>query len=179
VKVLFISDGPRDVAALPAIVCGVLRAPAAAIEPSDHSRPWSKVKGHGKGYCRRMQAMIALARANRIPARVCTVDCDNAARRKRLGDLHLARDNDRNRNSPLPAALGEARPHLEAWLIDDPDALRQALPSCRGTDMPSFSKIPKPKEWLNTLLDEDGCEDGPSRTAKIVEIANRLDHSRC
>jgi hypothetical protein len=58
---------------------------------------------------------------------VAVVDRDTARPRARLTELQKGREGARFRGHRLPAALGEAAPHMEAWLLADGDAVKKIL----------------------------------------------------
>jgi hypothetical protein len=109
---------------------------------------------------------------------VATVDSDRSAPRKRLDEIRLGRSEDRQdpRASPMPAALGEAVPHLEAWLLDDPVAVRNVLRFSNEKDIPNVQAV-LPKDTLNNLIVESERDEHPTQV--LAEIANELDRGRC
>jgi hypothetical protein len=108
---------------------------------------------------------------------VATVDCDKSSPREKLSDLTAARQRDRTAGYHTPAALGEAIPHLEAWLIDDPVAVRGALQLQPATDIRSPTKIKSPKDELNQLHGQSASELFPLEL--LAAIATSLDPGRC
>jgi hypothetical protein len=180
-KLLFVGDGSRDIAVLPALVENLLDVSDGSVRTDSVFKQWRDIElfEGGTGYRRRMQFAIAQARAERIQGLVCAVDCDKAHPRERLKELNNARDADRTKNTSLPTAIGEARPHGEAWLVDDPDAVREGLSLDSNVHVPSYKKIKDPKAELNKLLDAGGATDGAARCAKMILIAEKLDPDRC
>lgn len=78
----------------------------------------------------------------------------------------------------MPAALGEARPHGEAWLLDDVEAVRQALKLETAENIPSRKKTSNPKQALEELI--SGSErGGDTRIDVLRDIAVALDPDRC
>ena len=55
-------------------------------------------------------------------------------------ELREARERDRMERPPFPTAFGEADPHGEAWLLDDPTAIRDALELDPEVEIPTLSK---------------------------------------
>jgi len=94
-----------------------------------------------------------------------------------LSDLKAARERDRTAGHNTPAALGEAIPHLEAWLIDDPVAVRGALKLEPATDIRSPTKIKSPKDELNKLHRD--CVSELSLLELLESVAANLDPKRC
>jgi len=78
----------------------------------------------------------------------------------------------------LPTALGCANPHAEAWLLDDPVAVRDALELDADTIVPSFRKTKSPKGALAGLISQSRKADVSIRRI-LAEIAQRLDPVRC
>jgi len=132
-----------------------------------------KIKGfHGK-------VLFALQQAQDLKASalVAVVDRDKDQEGHRLQNLRAGRDEHRSKYTPIPAALGEAIPHGEAWLLDDEVAVREALSLDPGTPFRSVSKIQNPKEELESLIKA-------SRRRKVdkevlADIARLVQPGRC
>lgn len=112
---------------------------------------------------------------------VATVDQDRAPARERLGELVKGRAEARERPDlvAFPAAVGEARPHGEAWLLDDPVAVRDGLYLPGQVQVPAVSKVKDPK---SALADLDALVDHPPGEApidRLARIARALDPTRC
>jgi hypothetical protein len=79
---------------------------------------------------------------------------------------------------PFPTALGEAILHGEAWLLDDPHAIRQVLELEVHVPIPTIRKARQPKETLNQLI-----RLSRHRTEPWMEllrgIAQLMEVSRC
>jgi hypothetical protein len=178
-KVLFVGDGHRDSKVIPAIVEHTLGLDTGAIANGSTCESWSSVTLHGRGYARRLPYFVNRARTHKMDGVVCTVDSDKAPKRARLKELLSARQEDRTKNAPFPTAIGEARPHLEAWLLDDREAVRAALPLPDGLDVPSLKKASCPKTSLNALFNACGLRDGDSCSERLAMIAESLDPLRC
>jgi hypothetical protein len=108
---------------------------------------------------------------------VAVVDRDRSSGRERLNELKAARDADRAKRTPVPTALGEANPHLEAWLLDDAEAVKSAL------QLPAGSPVPKvagdPKADLEALhAGSSRCGDPKVAAWKDIACAVRLTSSR-
>jgi hypothetical protein len=142
-------------------------------------REWKKIPlTRGGGYKRRLQFVLLQARDQEFDGVVATVDSDRDKPKRRLGTLQSAREQDRQsiRVSPIPAALGEAVPHLEAWLLDDPKAIRTVLKIAGNKEIANVFQS-SPKSTLNDLIGES------NRTEELLtiltEIATAIDVSRC
>jgi hypothetical protein len=91
--------------------------------------------------------------------------------------LIAARQRDRDASHATPAAIGEAVPHCEAWLIDDPVAVRAALQLPTTVEIASPTKIKSPKDELDRLYQECGS---PLETLQLLAaIAGGLAPERC
>lgn len=179
-----VGDGHRDVAAVPQLVRAVLGS------GFQHSaRTWQfyvrlhrrekKVPGYVlRGYGVKLLYVLQAARAAGDDGVVATVDADKDRRHERLEQLKTAREADRARHTPLPAALGEARPHSEAWLLDDPVAVREGLGLARNADVPDVLNCDYPKDSLEDLHKHSPRNSEPP--LKVwPDIAARVDVSRC
>lgn len=118
------------------------------------------------------------AREQGLDGLVATVDRDRSPGRDRLGSLDAARKEDRQARPPLPTAIGCADPHAEAWLLDDPRAVRDALRLEASTPVPNARKVDDPKQALNDL--HSGSPRARDlRLLVLAEIAAKLDPARC
>src|SRR5262249_36625969 len=128
--------------------------------------PWKDLHLHGspRGLSKKLLYMLRRARDRGAAGVVATVDADKFAGRTKLADLKSARSKDRDAGHTTPAALGEAIPHLEAWLLDDDVAVRTALNLHSATPIEAPTKIKSPKDELNRLCDSSGI------TQTILEI---------
>ncbi len=170
IPLLFVGDGARDAAMLPPIVSTIL---GKAVRPE--SRNWARLHAAGRGYDRKLLFAFAAARADGLAGVVATVDSDKTGR-DRLAEMHAARARDRTKNPALPAALGCAEPHAEAWLLDDPTAIRAELNLPAAHSLPSVRQSNNPK----AVLDEAMSATGTSRYLdRIALVAGALVPSRC
>ena len=115
IKLFFVGDGPRDEAVVPHLVAKILALDALQSGFS----PWASLHKKSKGYARKLRFAIRQARDQNALGLVATVDSDESGRSGRLNQLRDGRDEDRQSAPPFPTSLGEAIPHLEAWLLDD------------------------------------------------------------
>jgi hypothetical protein len=172
IDVLFIGDGPRDRATAPVLVEQILNVDV-NVEFSD----WKRL--HSKGYGRKLRYAICQARDREVAGLVATLDADRAPQRQRLGELRKARDEDRENSPPLPTALGEAVPHSEAWLLDDPVAVRNALGLSAETPVPTVRQTDSPKESLNDLINQSKSVEELTVLDVLQQIASELLPARC
>jgi hypothetical protein len=173
IHLYFVGDGPRDGAAIPRLVERILVADVDA-----EFSPWARLHARGRrGYGRKLRYAIRQARDRSLSGVVATVDSDKAPPRERLRELRQSRDDDRTTSAPLPTALGEAVPHLEAWLLDDPEALREALGLDSREDVPTVRKAKHPKTELNSLIEKSSYDR--SLLDHLSEISRRCDPIRC
>jgi len=92
--------------------------------------------------------------------------------------MQEARAEDREIHPSLPTALGEAVPHGEAWLLDDPVAVRRTLRLSAEVKIPTVRETKNPKGVLQGLL----AKSLRATERPIViwgEIARELDTERC
>lgn len=180
-RLRIVGDGERDAATVPPLVRGILKADFTA-EPS----PWprlhrgeKKAPGyHLKGYGLKLYYLLRSARSSGADGVVATVDADKATRRQRLNEMRKAREADRAVRPPLPAALGEARPHSEAWLLDDPAAVREGLGLSRDAQVPNVRDCSYPKHILEELhRGSPRHDDAP--LAVWPDIAAQVEPERC
>jgi hypothetical protein len=176
-KLLFAGDGPRDEATVPRLVSRLLGAEIEAVFEA-----WRGIRLQGgakglKGYGRKLLFLIRLARDRDLAGVVATVDCDRGAPREKLRDLMAARSRDREAGHAIPVALGEAIPHLEAWLLDDPVAVRTALELPTAAEIKSPSKVDSPKAELHGLHRDSTCD--LTEMEMLAAVARMLDVARC
>ncbi len=172
IRLLFVGDGQRDAALGPALVGNLLRA-----EVQGGFRAWARVNAAGKGYDRKLLFALRQARDDGYAGVVATIDRDSSRGSERLRSLKRGLERDRFRQAPLPTALGCADPHAEAWLLDDPVAVREALGLPGSHAIPSVARESDPKRALQALHDASGS--GASPSAVCAAIAARLVLARC
>lgn len=159
---------------VPHIVGGILQIEFDG-EPVDFVA-WSDRRLHGEsGNGRRLKFVVREALADGIDGVVATVDQDKAKPRERLNVLIAAREDDRNSGRHLPTGLGEARPHGEAWLLDDQVAVKGVLGISAGEAIPTVQKSRSPKNALNNL-----CTAFERKFADVLPgMAAKIDVGRC
>ncbi len=173
IRLLIVGDGERDAATNPHLVKVIT---GADVDPIP--MPWPRLNEAGRGYDRKLLFAIRKARDEGLEAVVATVDQDKSRSRDRLRALVAARTRDRETAPPLPTALGCANPHAEAWLLDDPVAVRTVLRFDPGLAIPTVRKVASPKDELTGLHTRSERAGEPIRTI-LVEIAQALDPIRC
>ena len=168
-RLMFVGDGPLDEAAVPPLVEGIL-----GCEVERSFRSWKGIRVH-RGYGSKLRFAARVAEQGH-DGLVATVDQDREKAGRRLRVLAKARETERG-SSTFPMAIGEARPHLEAWLLDDDIAVREAL------GLPGQAKIPSPrnvhpKETLLRLLNENP-RSGEQPVAVWRDLARAMEVGRC
>ncbi len=73
--------------------------------------------------------------------------------------------------------MGEADPHADVWLLDDPVAVREALELQHDVIIPNVSKSYCPKEDLNALIGGSKYRDA-ERMATLSAIARYVNKDR-
>lgn len=121
-RLRIIGDGPRDEGVLKCLVETLL---GRSVEAG--FRDWHRIRLRRPSYGNKLKLELLNARADGDDGVVAVVDADREPRRARLRELAAGREEHRNTHGPFPAALGEARPHVEVWLLDDEKAVRAGL----------------------------------------------------
>jgi hypothetical protein len=173
IRLLFVGDGERDAATNPHLVTVIT---GAQVDPT--TRPWARLHEAGRGYDRKVLFAILQARQDGLDGVVATVDRDTSPGRDRLHDLQAGRTRDREKHAPLLTALGVADPHAEAWLLDDPVAVRTALRLPPDLHIPTARQVESPKSEIGRLHRTSSRSDEPIRTL-LIEIAQSLSVDRC
>ncbi len=171
IRILFVGDGERDAVTVPRLVETIIGASLDA-----ETRHWARLHAP-KQYGRKLRYSFLQAKDLAVSGLVATVDRDKDRSGERLSKLRNAREEERARGSVLPVALGEAAPHGEAWLLDDPVAVRLALNLPPDAEIPSPTRVKSPKEELHRLLETS--ERGERPLEVFPDIARRVDLSRC
>lgn len=174
---LMTADGPRDEVTVPYLVAGLLGEEVRAEFTS-----WKdiRVRGGAKGIGalgRKLLFLMRRAKDRGFAGLVATVDRDKDAASHKLSDLRQAREYDRANSKLTPAALGEAIPHVEAWLLDDPVAVRAALGFAPDAEIKSPTKIRSPKDELHALCGK--CKTGQSAIELLTQLAKQLAIAHC
>ena len=176
IKLLFVGDGPRDRASIPSLVQNILAKPADC-ECDD----WARLhhRGSGRGYRNKLLFAIRRAQADKKDGLVATVDSDSPVPSDRIKELKDARESLRRKERPFPTALGEAVPNGDAWLLDDPLAVCDALQLDRNTAIPVVTKVRDPKPELDKIISQSS-RAGDDLLQVLAEIAQlvRMERSR-
>ncbi len=175
IHLLFVGDGALDSVVVPHLVEVIVGANVEA-----DSVAWARLHGDksGHGYKRKLLFAIRQARARRLQGLVATVDADKDRPRRKLQQLRDGRESDRMASAHLPIGLGEAVPHLEAWLLDDPLAVREGLGLRADASIPSVRRTRNPKEALKELLSQSS-RSGERPLEVWPDIAGKLRADRC
>lgn len=176
-RILFVGDGPRDKAVVPRLTERVL-----SVVIADQFRDWKSLRLHKSGtggrYVRKLRYAVRVARDGNVSGIVAVVDADRAKRRERLKQLQDGRKLDRASLLQFPTAVGEAVPHVDAWLLDDPQAIRRALGLPANVSIPTVRTSKSPKRDLNELIDQSS-QLGNSVSDVLAAIARLFDPTRC
>jgi hypothetical protein len=174
IRIHFVGDGPRDAATIPELVKTIL---GAEIQLTGHKvTNWFHLRD--KGYEKKVLFALLQAQDLNASALVAVVDRDKDPKGGRLQKLRQGRDQHGNKHRPIPAALGEANPHGEAWLLDDEAAVREALKLDPETPVLPVNKARSPKGELESLI-------AVSRRRKelsidvLADIARLVQPDRC
>ena len=131
----FVVDGARDERVMTSLVKAVIDRDF----ESSHTN-WRSIMPLQFGRTSTLTRKLQLARRSAIDsgadALVATVDTDKSKRGMRLAELDAGRAD----VGLVPTAIGEATPHAEAWLIDDPRAVRDSLGLPTETEIPAPTK---------------------------------------
>ncbi len=182
IRLLFVGDGPRDEASLPPLVGTILNT---KIDNGSEFRAWKSIRVGG--YTKKLLFAIRIVRDRRLPGLVAVVDSDRQPARHRLRELQDARKKDRASNPPFPTALGEARPNVDVWLLDDATAVRDALQLSGNVSIPRVDNTPDPKAALNELISHsldmklqlNGGTSASHTLPLLAKIAAQITPNRC
>lgn len=171
-KLHFVGDGPRDEATIPHIVERVLQVPI-----HTEAIPWARLTAiRGSGYARRLRFAIRQAVDAAADGLVAVLDADKDP--KRIQELRKGRDEDRQTSAPFPTAVGQAEPHGDAWLLDDPAAVRTILNLAADVEVISVRKSKNPKGDLNQLVRASSRGEDDILVV-LTDIARVLEVFRC
>jgi len=171
---LFVADGPLDEAILPPIVATILKCRVIS-----EFWAWKNIRLHrGRGYERKLSYLLRSASSRELDGIVAIIDADKDKRRNRVKSLRDGRKKARSGGLNLPAAVGQAVPHGEAWLIADADAVKAGLRLAADHKIPSPAATPDPKSVLTDLYRESPLS--AERRADVwADIARRVEPARC
>jgi hypothetical protein len=171
IRMLLISDGPRDEAVIPPLAERILNAPVKA-----EFKAWKDLH-LGKGYGRKLKFAVRSAVSNRVKLLVATIDSDKHPTGDGLREMERVVSTDPNCQGLVYVALGEATPHAEAWLLDDADAVRSVLRLDQSMKVPTVRQVDYPKDTLDGLLSLNRGDD--HRLDVLAEISRAIEPSRC
>ena len=173
IRLLFVGDGERDAATIPRIVEIILSTSVGA-----EFHRWARLHGSGRGYKQKLRFAYRQAQDAGAKGLVATVDCDKDRKGQKLKKLRQARRDERQESPLFPTALGEAVPHAEAWLLDDPVAVRETLTLAPDAEVPNVRDVASPKNALDELI---AASDSANDVFMDVcrRVAQQLDPSRC
>jgi hypothetical protein len=170
IKILFVLDGPRDSITVPRFVENIL-----GVKVEVETTQWAvlRQKGDKRGYHRQLRFAIVQAQDAQAVALVAVVDRDKAGRQERMKELKSARDI----QLIFPVALGQAEPHGEAWLLDDPVAVKRGLKLPGSLEIPTVKKVNSPKEEIEQLRKGSDLSEAPIMEV-LRAIMLHIDHTR-
>lgn len=148
ISLSIIGDGPLDEAMLPPIIGNILE-----VEVNSRFDAWKSLRVHG-GYPGKLKYAIRRIIANGgDQGLVAVVDQDKDQKGDRIDQLKRARED--SRSLGVPTAVGRAIPHGEAWLLDDPEAVKTGLGLPAGARVPSPRRVGSPKYALTGLYQKN------------------------
>lgn len=173
-----VGDGPRDEATVPPLLASILGCPVqlAGDRGFEHHRYWKN--NRVGGYARNLLFVIRVAIDAGASGLVAVVDRDKEPSGDRMKKLAKGREQHRSKSAPFPTALGEADPHFEAWLLDDPAGVRRGLGLPRESEIISITKSAYPKDDLDRLIAKASSPD-LNITSCLARIASCVDVTRC
>jgi hypothetical protein len=137
---------------------------------------WARL--HKGGHARQLLFATVQAIDAGADGLIAIVDRDRAPSRSRLQAMKEGRESHRRDNPPFATALGEANPHVDVWLLDDPVAVSSALGIADADHIPNIRRVEHPKTELDRLIGAFG----PSSSSKmeiLAQIAQKVDPTRC
>jgi hypothetical protein len=174
ISIYLIGDGPRDQSTVPPLL-ETITGDSVQVRFTT----WKELPlQHGSGYLRRLMLALAQARDFGDDAVVAVIDQDMQPQSQGLRAMREARSKDRQFFAPLPTAVGEAIPHGEAWLLDDPHGVRFALQLASSEPIPSLSRCEYPKTEIDRLIDLSPFSD-QDRLENLARIARETNPRRC
>jgi hypothetical protein len=175
ISLYLVGDGPRDGTTVPPLLERLMGREVEVIE--NHWARLNSPRGGG-GSDRKLRFAIRQAIDAGADGLVAVVDRDKEPNHDRLKRLKQGRDEDRQSLPPFPTALGEAVPHGEAWLLDDPVAIRGALQLPNEVPIVSVRRTKDPKGEIAGLIEVSPRRDEGTLDL-LREIANAVVRSRC
>ena len=173
-RLLIVGEGPRDEACVPRLVERILQSPV-----ESQFENWARLhrRGSQRGLGRKLAYSMRQVKDRGLQGLVATVDSDQRGPSGKLKELKETRADEKALGKAVPAALGEAIPHLEAWLLDDERAVREALGLASDTEIPAPTKVREPKAELDLLI--AGCNPACEPVEGLARICAAIALARC
>ncbi len=169
IPILFVGDGERDGVTVPRLVERILGR-----RVREDFRRWARLRG-GSGYERKLAFAVRQAKDAGTQGVVAAIDKDKS--QGRLRALREQRDLEQTHGA-FPIAVAEAVPHSEAWLLDDPVAVRECLGLASDVEIPTVRQVKSAKEALEALRARGTKRDEPLLTI-WAEVARNVSLERC
>lgn len=179
IRIQILGEGPRDACAVPPLIENLLdcRTTPEFTAWSDGSLQRFHRKGLPK-LGKKLLFALSRASADGMHGVIALID-DDCHDGDRVEALRAGREAHRHTSPAIPAAVGSAIPHFEAWLLDDPRAVRDALRLPRNHAIPSPVGTNSPKETLHQLFVScPRCNDDIEKDV-LPDIARNVKLERC
>jgi len=174
ISIYLIGDGPRDQYSIPPLL-ETITGDSLQVRFTT----WKELRlQRGSGYFRKLMLALIQARDFGDDAVVAVIDQDMQPHSQGLRAMREARSKDRQSFAPLPTAVGEAIPHGEAWLLDDPHGVRLALRLASSETIASLSQCEYPKTEIDRLIDLSSFSD-QDKLENLARIAREINPRRC
>jgi hypothetical protein len=173
IRIRFVGDGKTEARTLPQLVAKILDV---EVQPAS-TEVWRNIRV-GKGYAGKLAFVMRQASDAGDQGVVAVVDRDREPKGDRLRTLRDARVAYRAKHPLHPTAVGEADPHGEAWLLDDPIAIREALQLDARIEVLTVRRTKDPKDVVNSLIRGSKYRHDDVLDV-LTDIASRVDSVRC
>ncbi len=181
-RISFLLDGERDELAVPNLVTTLIHKEVSVAQTTFwkqgkhlRTRRFHKL---GRGYERTLKLVVRQAIDQDCDGVVAVIDRDKG-KDARFAKLRAAREDGRAAQDRIPTAIGEANPHLEVWLLDDPKAVKTALGLHNSHEVPAVTKLDdSPKNTLDAMV-RASSRAGEKFALIAGEIASEIDLGRC
>jgi len=172
ISLFLVGDGIRDEVTVPPLLEHL-----SGRDVKTETREWGNVRVRG-GYPGKLKFVVREAIKAGASGVVAVVDRDKETSGDRLKKLKQGRTDDRQKLLDFPTALGEAAPHGEAWLLDDPVAVQTALRLPTDVMIVNVRKTKDPKGEIEALRQASPRRDEGTLDL-LRDIARVVDSSRC
>jgi hypothetical protein len=160
-KLLFLGEGKNDADIVPILVRQTLGSP---FEPT--SKRWTDYQTHGKlGFRKKLK--LAAFNARQFDGMIATLDADNDLK-GRKNQLLQGQTEIKEKDPNILVSIGIANPELEAWLLDDHNAVKAGLQLAADTEVVAPGKCQDVKVALDKLIGER------DRRSSLIAIAERV-----